>query len=486
MQSLNSIGPLISVVTVSLNGKEYIEDTMLSVIEQSYDNVEYIIIDGESTDETLDIIRKYEDHIDCLISEPDSGIYDAMNKAIDLATGDWINFMNCGDSFYNKDVIQTIFSGTHIDTDVIYGDTQFVYDDGSKRIFRAKKLDYFWKGLRFYHQSVFVKTALAKLNKFNLNYEIAADYDFLFNLYQRQHSFKDTKIVISNMATGGQSYNRRVQAFQDCRRTVRRHIISFKVEKYYFFLILQIRLNFFIRSMLSPKSFMFVIHTKDRIKFFTELVRLGILSKTFKGIGLLFKDFIRRLYSDEKFYGFYFDLTKTVNILETDIPISLRALLRNDIPKLFNFGTESYNTVELRKALECLSFIKSGIPSCYVGTTEGDYPCVMCWLLEPNKNREIQSYFRGGIPLLKNNEVLCEYIFTNPRYRGHRLMGWITSKLFEMASKRGFHRAVAFVHEKNAISLKASPKIGWKPFLIKKVSWRIYKRYITFEPFPGE
>ena len=483
MQLANSDNPLITVVTVVLNGKRNIENTILSVINQTYDNVEYIIVDGGSTDGTLDIIKKYGDQIDCWASEPDKGIYDAMNKAIDLASGKWINFLNCGDSFFNKDVLKIIFSEKQTDDDVLFGDTQFIYADGTRRILTAGKTDEFWKGLPFYHQSVFVKTALAKLHKFNLEYEIAADFDFLLNLYQKQYRFLDTKIIVSNMAAGGLSYNKRLRAFQDCRRAVRKHLRSRKVEWYYFILLLKIRLNFFIRRMLSPGAFMFLLNLKDRLNFFAELLRLGILSKTFQFMILLFEELIRKLYSNEKFYGFHFDLTGPITEHKPRIPVNFRTLQRNDILRFFNFRAKNYNYRELRKALEVLLFIKSGMPSCYVGTTGDEYPCVMCWLIEPDSNRQIQSYFRKSLPYLETDEVLCEYVFTHPQYRGRNLMGWITSRLFKIASEKGFSRATAFVNEKNTSSLETCPRIGWRPFLVKKVRRRFFRRNISFESF---
>ncbi len=115
MRQAKTDNPLITVVTVVFNGELYIENTILSIINQTYDKIEYIIIDGKSTDRTLDIIGKYQKQIDQLVSEPDNGIYHAMNKAIDLATGQWIIFMNCGDSFYDKDVIRSIFLRNIID-----------------------------------------------------------------------------------------------------------------------------------------------------------------------------------------------------------------------------------------------------------------------------------------------------------------------------------------------------------------------------------
>ena len=100
----------ITVITVVYNCHDTIEATILSVINQTYDNVEYIIIDGGSKDGTVDVIKKYQDQINYWVSEPDEGIYEAMNKGIDKASGDWINFMNSGDSFTSDKVLNSIFA----------------------------------------------------------------------------------------------------------------------------------------------------------------------------------------------------------------------------------------------------------------------------------------------------------------------------------------------------------------------------------------
>ena len=121
---MSSIRPLVSVVTVVFNGEKYLEETIQSVINQTYDNVEYIIIDGGSTDGTLDIIKKYEDRIDYWVSERDRGIYDAMNKGIDLASGEWINFMNAGDGLDSYSILNEIFSNKiNLKIGLIYGNT---------------------------------------------------------------------------------------------------------------------------------------------------------------------------------------------------------------------------------------------------------------------------------------------------------------------------------------------------------------------------
>ena len=134
--------PTISIITVAYNASNTIETTILSVVNQTYPNIEYIIIDGGSTDGTIDIIKKYESKITKWISEPDKGIYDAMNKGINLARGEWINFMNCGDSFYENNTLQVI-SDTIInskDINVIYGNS-IISLDRFKYIVLPKELE---------------------------------------------------------------------------------------------------------------------------------------------------------------------------------------------------------------------------------------------------------------------------------------------------------------------------------------------------------
>lgn len=125
---------LISVVTVSYNAVSTIEQTILSVINQTYPNVEYIIIDGGSTDGTVDIIKKYADKIAYWVSEPDKGIYDAMNKGVVVATGEWINFMNAGDIFTDSDVIDKLFHQNIIinRVGIVFGDTLVVFRNREK------------------------------------------------------------------------------------------------------------------------------------------------------------------------------------------------------------------------------------------------------------------------------------------------------------------------------------------------------------------
>lgn len=209
-QSIKNISkrgiPLITVITVVYNDEKNLEGTILSVINQSYSNIEYIIIDGASTDNTLEIIKKYENKITYWISEPDDGIYYAMNKGIDLATGEWINFMNSGDTFYNEDVIELIFKKNFKD-DIIYGDTYMAYTV-SFFIEKAKTLDSMLKRMPFGHQSVFIKTSLMKEKKYDVMFRSSSDYNFFYKSFKENKIFCYIPVIIAKYnAEYGMSHN---------------------------------------------------------------------------------------------------------------------------------------------------------------------------------------------------------------------------------------------------------------------------------------
>lgn len=208
--------PLITVITVVFNGEEHLQETILSVINQTYVNVEYIIIDGGSTDGTLDIIRKYEGTIDYWVSEKDAGIYDAMNKGIALATGEWVNFMNCGDVFYEKVSIKNIFREPGLALfDVIYGNHQVVYPSGLRRHAASGSIENIYRGSQFSHQASFVNTLRHKKTKFNICEKLVADFDFFYNIQRDGAKFKKTEAVIASCRSGGVSDSNRIDALLD-------------------------------------------------------------------------------------------------------------------------------------------------------------------------------------------------------------------------------------------------------------------------------
>jgi glycosyltransferase involved in cell wall biosynthesis len=183
------ISPLISVVTVVYNGSKYIEDTILSIINQDYKNIQYIIIDGGSTDSTIEIVNKYMDYVDLFISEPDYGIYHAMNKSLLFCKGQWVNFMNVGDYFYNNSVISDIFNeNLNLNSDIIYGNHQVLYSNSIVNKYPSN-LKYLWKGMTIQHQSIFVSQKVYKKFSFNINYQFAADFDLIFRCKNYGYKF---------------------------------------------------------------------------------------------------------------------------------------------------------------------------------------------------------------------------------------------------------------------------------------------------------
>lgn len=193
----------VSVVTVCFNAVGTIERTILSVINQTYKNIEYIVIDGRSTDGTLDIIYKYRDHIDYFVSEPDKGIFDAMNKGIKVATGEWIIFLNAGDTFVNSDVVLNVFKERDTkNLGVIFGQWYLKYNDQLRlkdtRPFYLNKSRF--RGMGFSHQSVFVRTEFAKKYLFDLKYQLSADYNMIWSLYYDEKvNFLDLGFPVSVM-----------------------------------------------------------------------------------------------------------------------------------------------------------------------------------------------------------------------------------------------------------------------------------------------
>ena len=242
--------PLISIITVVYNGEKFLEETIESVISQSYANVEYIIIDGGSTDGTIDIIKKYEDKIDYWASEKDNGIYEAMNKGIELATGKWINFMNSGDSFYDNNILQNIFTKESLEeVDIIYGNIQVVYPGTNKtRVVKAGKLENLSRGSQFSHQSSFILSSLQKKYPYNLSNRIGADFEFYYNQYIKGKCFKYINITVAKYSAGGLSDNERVATIVGFWNVVKKDTVT---NFYYIFRIQKEILKSWIKKIVS-------------------------------------------------------------------------------------------------------------------------------------------------------------------------------------------------------------------------------------------
>ncbi|MES2629345.1 MAG: glycosyltransferase family 2 protein [Bacteroidota bacterium] len=201
--------PIISIITVTYNAGQVLEKTIRSIVSQTaFANVEYIIVDGASKDNTTDIIRQHEHHVSRWISEPDKGLYDAMNKGIAMATGDYVWFINAGDEIYENDTLEKILQQPS-GADIYYGETLETTEAGEtigmRRLSTPEQLD--WKsfqwGMLVCHQSILVKREIA--GNYDLSYRIAADIDWVISALKKSTLVINTHLVLSRFAKGGTS-----------------------------------------------------------------------------------------------------------------------------------------------------------------------------------------------------------------------------------------------------------------------------------------
>lgn len=222
----NNMNPLISVITVVLNGERYIEEAILSVIKQTYENVEYIIIDGGSTDGTLDIIRKYDDRIDLWISEEDSGLYNAMNKGINLSSGDFIGFVGSDDFLYPNTLEKIAKASTKTSIDFTVGPVDIIKVNGKLKekiltLPRFLENDRFVLDMATHHLSFYVsRKIINKIGIFDESFNIRSDYDMtisVMSLSKKHYSFKES---VGAFREGGRSgsYKSYLESFYILRK----------------------------------------------------------------------------------------------------------------------------------------------------------------------------------------------------------------------------------------------------------------------------
>lgn len=193
----------ISIVTVTFNCKSSILKTLNSIISQRYANKEIIVIDGGSTDGTLSILQQFKSRLDILISEKDNGIFDAMNKAIRCASGDWIIFINSGDYFIDNMVLCDFFDKKKYNDDigVVYGD--ITTTNGVMKMMPFFKVNAKFKGMGISHQAIFTRLDLAKKYMFSPKFKVAADYNMMNSIYQLGYKFVYKNRIIAFYADGG-------------------------------------------------------------------------------------------------------------------------------------------------------------------------------------------------------------------------------------------------------------------------------------------
>ncbi len=216
----------VSVITVCHNAQSTISRTIKSVLMQTYLPLEYIIIDGKSSDHTMDVVNAFADEFKeknieyKFISEADRGIYDAMNKGIILASGEWVNFMNADDNFHDADTIEKVFSCEIAEAaGVLYGDEYIRDQNGDLKLNkRDSDMKVIQKYLPFCHQSAFVRSSLYKSKLFNLKYTYTADYDFfLWIYYVKNERFAYIPVPVSDYNKCGASYANALKAFCESR-----------------------------------------------------------------------------------------------------------------------------------------------------------------------------------------------------------------------------------------------------------------------------
>lgn len=221
--------PKFSIITVTYNAEATVEDTIQSVIAQTYRHIEYIVIDGASKDRTLSIVEKYRNSITHLVSEPDKGLYDAMNKGIRLATGDYLCFLNAGDSFHEDDTLQQMvhtLKGGEL-PDVLYGETALVDHEGHflrmRRLSAPEVLTWksFRQGMLVCHQAFFAKRSLVE--GYDPAYRFSADFDWCIRVMKKARTLQNTHLLIIDYLQEGMTTQNRKASLKERFRIMAKH-----------------------------------------------------------------------------------------------------------------------------------------------------------------------------------------------------------------------------------------------------------------------
>jgi glycosyltransferase involved in cell wall biosynthesis len=218
--------PTLSVITIVYNNVRDIERTMLSVLNQTYQQIEYIVVDGASTDGTLDIIKRHESRISTLISEKDNGIYDAMNKGLKLATGDYVIFMNSGDEFYANDTVEKVFASAD-EADIYYGETEMINDQLQSLGERRHKApeNFTWRsfnyGMSVSHQAIYIKRSLVE--PYDPKYQLSADIDWIIRAAKKAKKIVNVDGYVAKYLVGGMSKAKHRQSLAERFGIMKRH-----------------------------------------------------------------------------------------------------------------------------------------------------------------------------------------------------------------------------------------------------------------------
>lgn len=243
------LNPRFSIITVTYNAGDVLEDTIQSIVTQTYKNIEYIVVDGASTDNTMQIIDKYRKHIHTVLSEPDKGLYDAMNKAMKLATGDYLCFLNAGDSLHEDDTLQLMVHSVRDNElpDILYGETAIVDKNGHflhmRRLSAPEHLTWksFRQGMLVCHQAFFVRRSL--LESYDLHYRFSADFDWCIRMMKKAKKLHNTHLTIVDYLDEGMTTRNRKASLKERFHAMVKHYGLFSTLAYHawFFIRLAIK-----------------------------------------------------------------------------------------------------------------------------------------------------------------------------------------------------------------------------------------------------
>lgn len=222
---------LLSIVTVCYNSEKEIEKTIQSVYSQTFNDYQYVIKDGGSTDKTNEIIASYQKQFEekgiafVHISASDGGIYEAMNESLQYCNGTWVNYMNAGDIFFDSQVLEDVFSElTEKETDVIFGDA--AEKEGNECYLWTGKIDGLTEKCTICHQAFFCRTEIMKEIQFNTDYRIGADYDFFLKLFLQKRNFKKINRIITVFGRDGVSSTNEYKKVEEMERIKRSYGLS--------------------------------------------------------------------------------------------------------------------------------------------------------------------------------------------------------------------------------------------------------------------
>ena len=223
--------PKFTIITVTYNAGKVLEKTIQSVISQSYPHVEYIIVDGKSKDSTLQIAETYKKWIHILVSETDKGLYDAMNKGIRLATGDYLCFLNAGDTLHDNDTLQHMVNSLKEKEwpDVLYGETAIVDGKGNflhmRRLSAPRELNWksFKQGMLVCHQAFFARRELAIQESYDMSYRFSADFDWCIRIMKRAKHLHNTQLTLIDYLNEGMTTQNHKASLKERFRIMVKH-----------------------------------------------------------------------------------------------------------------------------------------------------------------------------------------------------------------------------------------------------------------------